>query len=52
MGGGGEGGWGGETDIAQVSGSPASVTGPCVGAHKAGAVPVGTKRSWSLEFGL
>lgn len=28
---------------------PASVTGPCVGAHKAGAVPVGTKR-WPLAL--
>ena len=43
-----------ETDISQVSWSPASVTEPCVGADKAGAVPVRTKntvsryRPWAL----
>ena len=34
MGGRGEGGGGGETDISQVSGSPLSVTEPCVGLTK------------------
>ena len=43
-----------ETDISQVSWSPASVPEPCVGADRAGAVPVRTKntvsryRPWAL----
>ena len=49
MGGRGEGGGGGETDIFQVSGSPLSVTEPCVGADKTGAVTAETKR-WPLAL--
>ena len=49
MGGRGEGGGGGETDNSQVSGSPLSVTEPCVGADKTGAVTAGTKR-WPLAL--